>query len=67
MIELAKRAVACKHWRWLPGMRTLEHGRVIEGNGIAVIDRDGSHAAGLSYGCLYVGCVRPQDWTLGGA
>ena len=27
---------------------------------------DGSHAAGLSYGCLYVGCVRPQDWTLGG-
>ena len=28
---------------------------------------DGSRAAGLSYGCLYVGCVRPQDWTLGGA
>lgn len=28
---------------------------------------DGSHAAGRAYGCLYVGCVRPQDWTLGGA
>ena len=22
--ELAKRAVACKHWRWMPGMLTLE-------------------------------------------
>jgi hypothetical protein len=21
MTELAQRAVACKHWRWLPGMR----------------------------------------------
>jgi len=21
---------------------------------------------GLSYGCLYVGCVMPEDWTLGG-
>ena len=27
---------------------------------------DGPHAAGLSYGCLYVGCVSPTDWTLGG-
>lgn len=27
---------------------------------------DGSHAEGQSYGCLYVGCVRPGDWTLGG-
>jgi hypothetical protein len=23
MIELAKRAVACKGWRWMPGMRTV--------------------------------------------
>ena len=23
MEELAKRAVACKHWRWMPGMRRL--------------------------------------------
>jgi hypothetical protein len=22
-IELAKRAVACKHWRWMPGMRVV--------------------------------------------
>jgi len=37
--------VACARWRWMPGMRTLEHGRVIEGNGIAVIDRDGALVA----------------------
>ena len=24
MAQLAKRAVACKHWRWMPGMLTLE-------------------------------------------
>ena len=23
MEELAKRAVACKHWRWMPGMRAI--------------------------------------------
>ena len=23
MNELAKRAVACKHWRWMPGMKWL--------------------------------------------
>jgi hypothetical protein len=23
-LDLAKRAVACKHWRWMPGMLTLE-------------------------------------------
>jgi hypothetical protein len=22
-VELAKRAVACKHWRWMPGMRVV--------------------------------------------
>jgi hypothetical protein len=22
-IELARRALACKHWRWMPGMRTV--------------------------------------------
>jgi hypothetical protein len=29
MIELAKRAVACKGWRWMPGMRTVDAMRVI--------------------------------------
>ena len=24
--ELARRAVACKHWRWMPGMRSVSHG-----------------------------------------
>lgn len=28
---------------------------------------DGSSPAGRSYGCLYVGHVPPEDWTLGGA
>lgn len=28
--ELARRAVACRHWRWMPGMRDLHFGRVIE-------------------------------------
>ena len=27
---------------------------------------DGSRAAVWTYGCLYVGCVAPKDWSLGG-
>lgn len=27
----------------------------------------GAVSSDKSYGCLYVGCVRPEDWTLGGA
>ena len=27
--ELAKRAVACKHWRWMPGMLDAVFGRVV--------------------------------------
>ena len=30
--ELARRAVACKRWRWMPGMRTSEGWRVIRGS-----------------------------------
>lgn len=30
--ELGRRAVACKHWRWMPGMRTSEGWRVIRGS-----------------------------------
>ena len=26
MSELAKRAVACKHWRWMPGMAVTAYG-----------------------------------------
>ncbi len=26
MSDLAKRAVACKHWRWMPGMRLTANG-----------------------------------------
>jgi hypothetical protein len=28
-IELAKRAVACKHWEWVPGMKLQDGRRVI--------------------------------------
>ncbi len=28
-IELGRRAVACKGWRWMPGMRTLNAMRVV--------------------------------------
>ena len=31
MSDLAKRAVACKHWRWMPGMST---------DGMLVVDAD---------------------------
>jgi len=43
--EATRRAVASPHWRWMPGMSTQNHGRVIEGNGIAVIDQDGALVA----------------------
>jgi len=33
-IALAKRAVACKGWRWLPGMADCWGGRVREGDGL---------------------------------
>ena len=29
MLDLARRAVACKGWRWMPGMRTTEGMRTI--------------------------------------
>jgi len=33
-IALAKRAVACKGWRWMPGMADCWGGRVREGDGL---------------------------------
>ena len=37
-LELAKRAVVCKHWRWLPGMLTEKHGRVHDvGGGMILV------------------------------
>ena len=29
MTELAKRVIACKHWRWMPGMR-LQNGYILK-------------------------------------
>lgn len=34
--ELAQRAVACKHWRWMPGMLT-KHGLRAERNGDGMV------------------------------
>lgn len=31
-----------------------------------LFDESYGTSRGLSYGCLYVGCVMPEDWTLGG-
>ena len=36
MIALSRRAVACKSWRWMPGMSTSNGGRVF------AVDEDGS-------------------------
>jgi hypothetical protein len=33
-IALARRAVACKGWRWMPGMADCWGGRVREGDGL---------------------------------
>ncbi len=30
MTDLAQRAVACRHWRWLPGMLDTDGGRVVD-------------------------------------
>lgn len=34
LIELGKRAVACRRWRWMPGMADLWGGRMREGDGL---------------------------------
>jgi hypothetical protein len=36
LIKLGQRAVACKGWRWMPGMPTSNRGRVL------AVDKDGS-------------------------
>jgi hypothetical protein len=34
MLDLARRAVACKGWRWMPGMRTTDGMRTIHDPGL---------------------------------
>ena len=42
---LARRAVACKHWRWMPGMKALDGYRVLtskdDGYNFSSVDIDG--------------------------
>lgn len=37
MDDLAQRAVACKHWRWLPGMLTSDGARLLFENRVCVL------------------------------
>jgi len=37
MTEIAKRAVACKGWRWMPGMLTLDGRRVVGVDGDVLV------------------------------
>lgn len=44
--ELARRAVASKHWRWMPGVATtggatLWPGRLMDGDTVHYVDEDG--------------------------
>ncbi len=52
-IELAKRAVACKHWRWMPGMRSIcPHGHAYRWTGtFHHHEQNGPHSA----------CVWPNE------
>lgn len=38
-IELARRAVACKGWRWMPGMLDMDGGRVLQPLGLVTAQR----------------------------
>jgi hypothetical protein len=63
MQELAKRAVACDHWRWMPGMLTLE-GYRLDNAGRLKAEQQGDQLPDLNdpatIGCL-LALVR-QAW-----
>ena len=47
MIELAKRAVACKGWRWMPGMLAVPTEGMVTAPLRLMDDRDWPHDLGL--------------------
>jgi hypothetical protein len=49
--DLARRAVACKAWEWLPGMLTTDGDRIVSTEGTIA-------SAGLDID----GCVGPSGW-----
>lgn len=51
-IALAKRLVACKGWRWMPGMADTWGGRVREGDGIDRIKALPDLTDPATLGCL---------------
>lgn len=48
MSDLSKRVVACRHWRWMPGMRAVDSdgqaARVVQRSGAAVLEDVGGAA-----------------------
>lgn len=70
--ELSMRAVACKGWRWLPGMADTWGGRVREGDGIDRIKALPNLNDPATLGCLLqlvreansdqCACVFPIDY-----
>lgn len=52
-VNLARRAVACKRWRWMPGMRTTDGARVLAVDG------------GWLTTAVYVGEYIADSWSAG--
>lgn len=52
LIVLAKRAVACKSWRWVPGMATVQRERVV------LMDDDGTIRLAAPWGGTSLTAVR---------
>jgi hypothetical protein len=53
MTELAQRAVACRHWRWMPGMREARTGeRYEDGDGPWIVNKWPDLTDPATVGCL---------------
>ena len=66
--EVPEIAVRGKHDSWGPFALEYRLYHLLQNDSSLAVYAylfDESSAAGRSYGCLYVGCIRHQDWTLG--
>lgn len=57
-IELGQRAFACKHWRWMPGMRAIEADPEMRREGPAW-GRAIDGLRGLEWFHAHGGCIEP--------
>ena len=57
-IELGQRAFACKHWRWMPGMRAIEADTEMRQHGPAW-GRAIDGLRGLEWFHAHGGCIEP--------